>query len=283
MIEKIERTDVPHILSLGAGVQSSTIALMAERGLIKPYPTAAIFSDTCGEPESVYKWLEYLKAQVGYPIFCAKQGEGLTAESFEMRVSKKSGKRYWRNFVLFFTDDGTGKKGILRRKCTRDYKLAPLFRQAKGILGIKRATAKSVLAVSWIGISTDEIQRMKESPKPWLVNRWPLLEMRMSRSDCLEWMKVNGYPEPPRSACIYCPYHSNFEWRRLKTEEPEEFARAVAYEKKAQKAAIQCEVLNGTPYLHSSLKPLETIDFTSKEAKQHTFSFLDECDGMCGH
>jgi hypothetical protein len=47
-----------HIISLGAGVQSSTMALMAARGLILPRPIGAIFADTQDEPASVYRWLD---------------------------------------------------------------------------------------------------------------------------------------------------------------------------------------------------------------------------------
>ena len=43
-----------HVLSLGAGVQSSCMALMAARGEIGPMPTAAVFADTGDEPASVY-------------------------------------------------------------------------------------------------------------------------------------------------------------------------------------------------------------------------------------
>ena len=40
-----------HIISLGAGVQSSTMALMAAHGEIGPMPDCAIFADTGAEPQ----------------------------------------------------------------------------------------------------------------------------------------------------------------------------------------------------------------------------------------
>ena len=48
------------ILSLGAGVQSSTLALMIEKGEI-PMVDAAIFADVGAEPKKVIKWLDFLK------------------------------------------------------------------------------------------------------------------------------------------------------------------------------------------------------------------------------
>lgn len=41
-------------LSLGAGVQSTTMALMAAHGEIQPMPDCAIFADTGWEPKAVY-------------------------------------------------------------------------------------------------------------------------------------------------------------------------------------------------------------------------------------
>ncbi|HXF81293.1 MAG TPA: hypothetical protein VNN19_00860 [bacterium] len=51
------------ILSLGAGVQSTTLALMAARGEIER-PEAAIFADTGWEPRAVYEHLAWLIAEL---------------------------------------------------------------------------------------------------------------------------------------------------------------------------------------------------------------------------
>ena len=56
------------VLSLGAGVQSSTLALMIEKGEV-PMVNCAVFSDTMGEPKAVYEWLEWLKKQLSYPVY----------------------------------------------------------------------------------------------------------------------------------------------------------------------------------------------------------------------
>ena len=62
------------ILSLGAGVQSSTMALMADAGEFGVKPDAAVFADTGWEPEPVIKHLEYLKNVISYPIHIVKKG-----------------------------------------------------------------------------------------------------------------------------------------------------------------------------------------------------------------
>lgn len=73
------KPDTITILSLGAGVQSTALALMAERGLIDK-PTAAIFADTGDEPASVYEHLERLRGMVSFPIYVVKEGNGLGAD-----------------------------------------------------------------------------------------------------------------------------------------------------------------------------------------------------------
>lgn len=67
------------ILSLGAGVQSTALALMAERGLVEK-PVAAIFSDTGDEPATVYQHLEKLRGMLSFPVHTVKFGNGLGAD-----------------------------------------------------------------------------------------------------------------------------------------------------------------------------------------------------------
>jgi hypothetical protein len=52
----IENANIRYI-SLGAGVQSSVMALMAARGEIGPMPDCAVFADTQWEPAGVYEHL----------------------------------------------------------------------------------------------------------------------------------------------------------------------------------------------------------------------------------
>lgn len=124
---------------------------------------------------------------------------------------------------------------------------------------------------------------MKDSRDKWVVNRWPLIEKRIDRNSCIRWIIAMGYPEPPKSACRYCPFHSNKEWRRIKNEEPDDFALAVQFEKDIQRAKANSENFASTPYLHASRKSLDEIDFRSDiDHGQQLLSFMDECEGMCG-
>lgn len=273
---KFEHEHLPHYLSLGAGVQSSTLALMYATGELTPMPEAAIFADTQAEPASVYKWLDWLETQLPYPVHRVTAGDLEAYESKLMR-SAKSGKVYRRNVIPMFALNEDGSKGRLNRGCTRDFKINPILKFLK-----KHKTNDLPSVVQCIGISLDEMRRMKPSRDKWWVSRWPLIEKRMSRHQCLEWMKEKKYPEPPRSACVFCPFHHNKEWRRLQTEEPEEFQKAVEFEQKIQEIHKHDEVMRGLPFLHTSCKPLDTIDFRSDVERGQMLLWDDECEGMCG-
>lgn len=264
-----------HIISLGAGVQSSTMALMAACGEIGPMPHCAVFADTQAEPKSVYAWLDWLENQLPFPVFRITKGN-LESDSLKLRVNDETGKPYYKTIVPFFVAGDVGFRGILSRNCTYDYKVLPLIKFAKAEM--KRLGADA--GVQWIGISLDESRRMKPSREKTITNRWPLIEKKFSRWDCLRWMKACGFPEPPKSACVFCPFHSDAHWRKMKEESPEEFARAVLFEKQAEETQRKGGARN-KGFLHDSLKPLETVDFsTDIERGQSAFDL--ECEGMCG-
>ena len=271
-----------HLISLGAGVQSSCMALMAAHGLIQPHPVAAIFADTQAEPASIYRWLDQLEtmiAQAPHPFPVHRVTRGDLAKALLTRKPTKDGRKTTVSDIPFFTLSAAGQQGqVPQRACTADYKIKPILRKARELGGIKRGQ-KTVGVVQWIGISLDEIQRMKPSREAWAESRWPLVEQRMKRHDCLRWMEANGYPKPPRSSCVFCPYHNDREWRRLKTEEPAEFEKAVQFEKAGTN-------MSSTPYLHRSCRPLGEIDFSTEEERgQGTLwqdNFTAECEGMCG-
>lgn len=268
-----------HILSLGAGVQSSTMALMAAHGEITPMPVAAIFADTKAEPASVYKWLDWLETKLPFSVHRVTQGEGLAKDALRVR-QRKDGKGSWvPSGIPHYSVNRDGSQGHGPRQCTHHFKLAPIMRQAR--LLMKAHCTKRV--IQWIGISMDEAHRMKPSRVKYATNRWPLIDLRMNRLGCLKWMEEKGYPKPPRSACVFCPYHSDHEWRRLRDEEPEEFARAVTFERAYQAAKVLTVRNKGfVPYLHNSLVNLDQVDFSTDVERGQGLLWGNECEGMCG-
>lgn len=275
-------SELIHIISLGAGVQSSTMALMAAKGEITPMPIAAIFADTQAEPKSVYTWLDWLEKQLPFPVHRVTAGN-LMEHSTTLRYSKKRiGNVYIRGAIPAFIENPDGSKGLLGRKCTADFKIRPLVKFTRTLCDWRRGE-KRLLVIKWLGISADEIYRMKDSREPWIRHRYPLIDANISRSGCLAWMKAHNFPEPPRSACSFCPFHSDQEWERLKRNEPEAFLQAIDYENKLQLAASMQNVLRGKPWLHSSCKSIGLVDFTAnKPSHEQLNMFNNECEGMCG-
>ena len=270
-----------NFLSLGAGVQSSTLALMAAKGEVTPMPDAAIFADTQAEPNEVYEWLEYLEKSLPFPVYRVTAGN-LEKTALKMRVTK-DGRKFSKTDIPVFTKNDDGGFGMVpSRSCTVDYKIRPITKEVKGLASIKRGQ-KEITVTQWIGISWDEIQRMKASRDPWQQNRFPLIEKQLTRQGCKQWMKANGYQEPPRSSCVFCPFHSDNEWRRLKTKDAQSFRRAVQFEKALQKIKASTQNFKTTPYLHASRTPLDEVDFsTDIDRGQQTWDFSAECEGMCG-
>lgn len=212
-----------HIISLGAGVQSSTMALMAAHGEITPMPECAIFADTGAEPQKVYEWLDWLEQQLPFPVKRVMKGDGLLKHV----IDAVEGGRF--AGAPFFTESKNGG-GRLRRQCTREFKIEPIERFIRReILGLKHGqrAPKEVTVTQWIGISQDEIQRMKNPQNAFTAHRWPLIELRMTRTDCLRWMEAKGYPMPSKSSCTFCPYHDNALWREIKTADPQAWGQAV--------------------------------------------------------
>ena len=258
------------IISLGAGVQSSTMALMAAAGEITPMPHCAIFADTGDEPEKVYEWLAWMEKHLPFSVHRVTAGK-LSDAAIRVRVSEAGNKYMKPSLPVFFQGAGMGG-----RQCTMDYKITVITRK---LAAIRRDTGAPKV-IQWIGISSDEKRRMKPSRVSYVDNVWPLVKREMSRHACLRWMESKGFPKPPRSACRYCPFHSDAEWRRIREEEPEEFELAAQFEERLQAAALG--VTKGVPFLHSSRVPLREVDLSTDEDHGQQTLWSLECEGMCG-
>ena len=135
-----------------------------------------------------------------------------------------------------------------------------------------------------MGISMDEVFRIKPNRVKYIENIYPLIDLKMYREDCISWMQDNKYPKPPRSACTFCPYHNDKEWAKIK-ENKEEWAEVVAMDKairnqEQNKKQVKENYIGDQFFLHRSTKPIDEIDF-DKSDNQIDF-FNDVCEGGCG-
>ncbi|GAP46917.1 hypothetical protein [Streptomyces azureus] len=258
------------LLSLGAGVQSTTLLMLAAEGRL-PGLDGAIFADTGWEPAAVYEHLDRLEEEIakpaGIPIYRVSTGR---IQDDVLDPDKQ------RSLPAHTRDPETGEDGMLNRRCTQTYKLTPILRQTRLLLGATTSDPKpcrycdgkgkriapwrikrndmtpgpcsvcdgtgtlsrvnqppaGVWAETWIGFSTDEIGRVSDrGDTRYSRSRHPLLELNMSRTQCDAYLKHHGWTSVEKSACIGCPFHGNAEWRRMRDTDPESWREAVAFDK----------------------------------------------------
>jgi len=275
-----------HILNLGAGVQSTALYLMSIDGDEPEVPRfdAAIFADTQEEPDEVYRHLEWLEQQGGPPIL--RTTAGRLGDSLD---SKKDFGHYTA-IPAYTLNPQTGQRGIVQRQCTGDFKVAPLEKKMREMLGASpgRPIPKSITLHQYMGLSYDEPkrvirvkQRFAAKPANWKVH-FPLWEMQFTRADCQSYLSGRMPYEVPRSACVFCPFKSDSEWRRLKDHDHKGWMRAVEVDRVCRTGAMDSH-----RFLHKSCQPLDQVDLRpadQKSGQKHLFSgFQDECEGYCGN
>lgn len=270
------------VLSLGAGVQSTTLALLAVEGVL-PKPDCAIFADTGWEPAAVYRQLDKIEnvlTAAGVAVYRVSSGD-LRRDTIETT-----------NFIRLpaFVRGGDGSAAILRRQCTERYKVTPIKRQVRLLLGAKRSKSGAVLspppgqtAEQWIGFSTDEIGRVSgnKHDSAYLRSTYPLLELGMSRKDCERWLAARGWGDTAKSACIGCPFHGNRAWRELRDKRPDEWADAVEFDRMLRERRFRGP--QGQPYLHRSLLPLDQAPIdrvTRRENNENQTDIFDQIAEM---
>ena len=267
------------VLSLGAGTQSTVMALMAEQeigGLEKP--DIAIFADTKWEPPHVYEHLDWLEKQLSYKVLRVSAGD--IRENVLAGVTP-DGNNFLDMPVFLVNPDGT--KSVAARQCTNHYKIIPIHKELRKILKLKpgKRAPKDIQVEMWMGISADEAHRMKPSRDEWITNRFPLIEMDLTRAHLYSWFEKN-YPGRylPRSACVGCPYHSNMEWKWLKENDPKSFQDAVFVDRAIREVPQVRGSLRGTGYLHKERKSLDSVDFSQTDNYEDFMA--SECEGLCG-
>jgi hypothetical protein len=268
---------VLNIISLGAGVQSTTVALMAAHGELTPMPECAIFADTGWEPKAVYTHLDWLMSGVlPFPVQVVQHGN--IRDDLLRRSSARSGERFVT--IPAYSLSEYNEKGIGRRQCTAHYKIEPLHKEIRNRLGKgPRDWIAKGSVTKWLGISTDEIMRVTPSRVGYVINRFPLIEQKMSRGDCLMWLQRHGYAQPPKSACIGCPYHNNAQWKAIRDQQPEEWQQALEVDRAIRDPR---HGINNKQFLHRSLVPLDQVDLSTAEDRGQLNLFNNECEGMCG-
>ena len=243
------------ILSLGWGVQSFTLAAMSALGELEPLD-AAIHADTTHDSVLTYafaeKWTSWL------------EDRGVNVITVKADDTDYIDRKYNHTQIPAFNNSG----GMGKRQCTTNWKIVPVRRMIRQLSGGKPVE-------QWIGISLDEIQRANRSGVQYVTNRFPLVEKRITRSACVEWLEKNGLEVPPKSACVFCPYHGLNNWRQTKAVD-EDWQEAVRVDEEIRHISN-----NGmTNYLCSARVPLTDLDLSTPEERGQ-INWIDECSGTC--
>ena len=245
-------------LSLGAGVQSSCLLLLAAQGRI-PRFDAAVFADTGWEPAAVYtqlRRLTQLAEQAGIPLVRVSAGH-IRADALDPVHRFAS--------MPLFTLGPDGQRGMARRQCTAEYKIKPIKAEIRRRLGYPHPmrVPAGVFAQIAIGISVDEITRARDADVAYMRNVFPLLDLGWRRQDCVGYLERHGLAGTPKSSCLGCPFHDDTFWARLKTDSPAEWADAVAFDAAIRngsaRANAQGHPLRGQFFLHRQRVPLDQV------------------------
>lgn len=265
-----------HVLSFGAGTQSTAMLLMALEGEFNGViPDYIIFSDTGWEPESIYDWAEkvndHIKAKYGRQILYTNGGsireDLIKAADNDERIAS----------LPFFVKKKNGNQGMIMRQCTDQYKIQPVKKKVRELLGYQKRQRVREVVHMWKGISTDEIQRVKPIGDNWIKAEHPLIDtVQMNRSNCIAYVERAGLGTPAKSSCIGCPFHDNGTWLDMKKNDPQSWADAVYMDKKIRRMPK----LKGEVYLHRTCLPLDEVNLG--EDQMSLDDFTNECEGFCG-
>lgn len=245
-----------NVWSCGGGVQSTAIAALIVSGKL-PVPDYSVIVDTNRELSSTWKYMDEVTApalrSVGCELVRVDKREFATVDLFGGK-DKKS--------LLIPAFSTTGDDiGKMPGYCSNEWKYRPLQRWLK-----KQGCNKATI---WMGISVDEKHRASFPTGPWS-KRYPLIELRMNRGDCVALISKMGWPAAPRSSCWMCPNHTQNEWRDIKENNPTDWTKAVAFEKHIQKTDAKA-------WLHADAVPLNECDITESNESMFT-----QCaSGMC--
>lgn len=249
----------PIVWSYGGGTQSIAIALLVAQNKL-PRPDRIIFADTSREASETF---EYTKTYVS-PLLALRE---LAIEIAPHDLSKVDLYKKETLLIPAYTEHGK-----LSNFCSHEWKL----RVVRRYIGGAKAYPDGI--INWLGMSTDEIERLHPSDAQWCETHWPLCDMpvsggygiQMSRAMCKQLILGYGWPEPPKSSCWMCPHRRNRQWQQLKTYYPADFQKAVQLDKE-----IRSRDKQGGVWLHGSRKPLDEVDFTADETTDSLFG----CEG----
>mgnify|MGYP000440959959 FL=1 len=241
----------------GGGVQSAAIAALIVSGKIAP-PNLAVIVDTEREQSTTWAYMDAVitpaLATVGIVLHRVRKSEYATVDVWGGADGESL-------LIPAFTNQ-SGEIGKLPTFCSNEWKTRVVQRWAAA-QGVKKCD-------TWLGISVDEKRRAKKPSTGKWSYRHPLIELGMNRGDCDAFVRSMGWPQPPRSSCWKCPNHLQEEWRDIRDNKPQDWRKAVAFDKWMRKRDPHA-------FLHPDCVPLDEANLEDSNAVM--FSHCDS--GLC--
>jgi hypothetical protein len=275
-------------ISLGLGVQSTWLYFASTFGYL-PKADAAIFADLGKEKKKTLEYLDWLlkwaDLNSDIPIVVIR-----SKNLFKDLLNKENstGQRFVS--IPAFTKNEDGTYGMLRRQCTKEYKIEQVDKKIRELCGLRARQKMTETIEVFMGVRLDEIERMSIPARRWKVHVYPFcgytvppdgnaqkcsIDYKKTRFDIVAEYNRHKLPVPPKSSCVFCPYQSDAAWYDMKVNEPEDFEAAVevdeAIRNSTRKGIVQ------PAYLHDSCKPLRDVDFSA----QASDLWKGECSGVC--
>lgn len=234
--------DTKEIWACGGGTQSAAIAALIIQGKL-PKPDYALIVDTNREKSQTWDYLANViqpaMRAIGLDIVRIDRRQYATVDLYSQNGNDML-------IPAFTTLNGQTSK--MPALCSNEWKQRVMMRWLRE-QGVESGTA-------WMGISLDEMRRVRTPNTKWLQLRYPLIfDIPMRRSDCVALVQAVGWPDPPRSSCWMCPNMRNGEWREMKEHYPQDFADAVELER-------ELRLKDPHLFLHESCLPLTEVNFT---------------------
>lgn len=260
--------------SFGGGVQSTAALVLAAQGRID-YRTF-VFSDV-GDDSEHPATFEYMSryaapfaASHGLELVTVRAMRGGEPETVMGRLLTQSHRMPAIPMRL-------GRSGMpAKRLCTYDFKIVPVSKWVKA----QGATAENP-GVLGLGISLDEINRMRTGKIfPYLDRDYPLIDLRLTRTDCEHIIRDAGLPVPPKSSCFFCPYHSIRTWQRLYDTDRALFNKSAELERTIN--VRRREQGHDPMWLTDALMPLDQVVTGFHQNQLGLFTEVDGERHSCG-
>ena len=196
-----------------------------------PVYDAIIFCDLGAEAEWVYRQVDFVKTACG-----------LAGIPFYILSEKNLIEDYLKDFgskrvvaMPFWSIGEDGKKAKMRRNCTVDYKINVIQKFIRyNILGYKKGQRTREIDIGvhemHLGFSYEETDRRFSSYNPLYVNKYPLVDMKLTRADNYGYTREEWGLETKASACIMCPFHRNYFYYYLKHNDKNSFEQLVKFD-----------------------------------------------------